>query len=188
MSHLELWIHSSLAQALAWTLVHFVWEGAVLAAVLMAMLRVFHREPARRRYTLACLILAAMPVVFALTFAAIWMQRPIAVPTTIHWMAVTTSAGPIDIPAPRFSWRGLLDRLAWLVPVWFAGVAFFYARGFAGWSAVRRMRRRGVCAPPTGMAGASRRARSAAPDLPSRDAAGIMPSPTRPSSSDICGR
>jgi len=62
MSQISLWIHTPFAQALGWTLVHFVWEGAALAVVLMAMLRVFRAEPAQRRYTLACLVLAAMPL------------------------------------------------------------------------------------------------------------------------------
>ena len=148
MSTLAFWIHTSLAQALGWALVHFLWEGAALAILLMAMLAVFRREPARRRYALACFVLAAMPVAFAVTLALLWVRRPVAVPVPIHWLAVTPSTTPIDLRAPRFSWRGLLDRLAWLVPVWCAGVAFFYARGLAGWVAVRRLRRRGVCAPP----------------------------------------
>ena len=149
MSHLAVWIHTPFAQALGWTLLHFVWEGAALAAVLMALLRVFRHEPAQRRYTLACFILAAMPVVFAITLAVIWARRPVAIAAPIHWVAAPPAAGPIELPAPRFWWRGLLDRLAWLVPAWFAGVTFFYARALAGWAAVRRLRRRGVCAPPT---------------------------------------
>lgn len=147
MSHLAAWIHTPLAQAIGWTLAHFIWEGAVLAAVLMALLRLHRALPARRRYTLACLILAAMPLAFAITLAVIWARRPVAVAVPIHWAQVPVSAAPIDTPAPHFSWAMVLDRLAWLVPVWFAGVAFFYVRGVAAWAAVRRLQRRGVCAP-----------------------------------------
>ena len=147
MSHLAAWIHTPLAQAIGSTLAHFIWEGAVLAAVLMALLRLHRAAPARRRYTFACLILAAMPLAFAITLAVIWARRPVAVAVPIHWVQVPAPAGPVDTPAPPFSWAAALDRLAWLVPVWFAGVAFFYARGVAGWAAVRRLRRRGVCAP-----------------------------------------
>ena len=148
MSHLAAWIHTPIAKALGWTLVHFVWEGAVLAAVLMAMLRIFRAEPSRRRYALACLILAAMPLAFGVTLAVIWARRPVAIPVPINWAPAAASAGPIAVPEPRFFLAALMDRLAWLVPVWFAGVAFFCARGVAGWAAVRRLRRRGVCAPP----------------------------------------
>ena len=132
MSHLAAWIRTPLAQSLGWTLVHFIWEGAVLAAVLMGALRVLRASPAPRRYALACLILAAMPLAFGITLAVVWARRPAAVAMAIHWAAIPMSAGQIQIRAPRFTWAGLLDRLAWLVPVWFVGVAFFYARGLAG--------------------------------------------------------
>ena len=49
MSHLAVWIHTPIAQALGWTLAHFIWEGALLAAILMALLRLFRAAPARRR-------------------------------------------------------------------------------------------------------------------------------------------
>jgi GWxTD domain-containing protein len=148
MSHLAAWIQTPIARALGWTLVHFLWEGGVLAAVLLAILRLLRAEPARRRYWLACIVLAAMPVAFAITLGVIWTLRPIAVAAPIHWTAVPVSDGPIAVPPARFSWRLILDRLPWAVPIWFAGVAFFYARGLAGWAAARRLTRRGVCAPP----------------------------------------
>jgi GWxTD domain-containing protein len=145
MSQLAYWIHTPLAQALGRTLAHFLWEGALLAAVLLAMLRLLRAAPARRRYAVACVILAAMATAFAASFAVIWMRRPVAVTAPIHWIAIPASTSPLAVPPPRFSWSALLP---WLVPAWFAGVVFFFARGLAGWAAVQRLRRRGVCAPP----------------------------------------
>jgi GWxTD domain-containing protein len=145
MSQLAAWIQTPLARALGWTLVHFLWEGAVLGVVLAATLRVLRAEPARQRYAAACIVLAAMPAAFAGTLA-IWMLRPVTAAAPLHWAAVPLSDGPIALPASRFSWALIFDRLAWLVPVWLLGVAFFYARGLAGWAAVRRLRHRGVCA------------------------------------------
>jgi GWxTD domain-containing protein len=147
MTQLAAWIRTPVAQSLGWTLVHFVWEGAVLAAALWAMLRLFRAAPARRRYALACLTLAAMPAAFAITLAAIWALRPGVVAVPVHWAAAPLADAPIAAPAARFRWAMILDRLPWAVPVWAAGVAFFYARGLAGWVAVRRLRYRGVCAP-----------------------------------------
>jgi GWxTD domain-containing protein len=147
MSHLAAWIHTPLAQAIAWTLAHFIWEGAVLAAVLMALLRLHRTAPARRRYALACVILAAMPLAFGITLAVIWARRPVPIAAPLHWWPAATPEGPISAPPPQFSWAAVLDHLPWLVPAWFAGVAFFYARGIAAWAAVRRLRSRGVCVP-----------------------------------------
>jgi GWxTD domain-containing protein len=147
MNQLAAWIRTPMAQALGWTLVHFVWEGAVLAAALWAVLRVSRAAPARRRYAVASLILAAMPAAFAITLAVIWALRPVAVAVPVHWVAAPLADGPIGAPATRFRWAMIFDRLPWAVPVWAGGVAFFYARGLAGWAAVRRLRHRGVCAP-----------------------------------------
>jgi GWxTD domain-containing protein len=148
MSQLAAWIRTPIAQALGWALVHFVWEGVVLAAALMAALRLLRGVPAQRRYTLACVTLLAMPLAFAVTLAVIWTLRPAAIGAPVQWTPIPLGNDPMSVPAPPFSWARIVDRLAWLVPVWFAGVAFFYARGVAGWTAVRRLRTRGVCAPP----------------------------------------
>ena len=151
MSHLAAWIHTPFAQALGWTLVHFVWEGAALAAMLMAGLWLLRPAPARRRYALACTILAAMPLIFAATLAVMWWLQP-APAAPISWTPLTgppaTSAMVLPpAPAPGFTLADILDRLPWLAPFWIVGVLFFYVRGVAGWAAVERLRHRGVCAP-----------------------------------------
>jgi len=148
MSQLAAWVGTPFARALAWTLVHFLWEGAVLGVVLAGILRALRAEPAHKRYAAACLILAAMPVAFAGTLGLIWKLRPVAAAAPLYWGAVPLSDGPIAVPASRFSWTTIFDHLAWLAPVWLLGVASCYARGLAGWAAVRRLRHRGVCAVP----------------------------------------
>jgi len=113
MSYLALWIHSPAAQALGWTLAHFIWEGAVLAAMLMAMLRLHRAAPARRRYALACLILAAMPLAFAATFAVVWSLQPTPLAIPVRWVPIAAAPViPAAVPAARFAWADILDRLA----------------------------------------------------------------------------
>jgi len=46
---LEHWLRTPAAQALGWTLFHFLWEGAAIAAVLAAALLVL--KSSRARYT-----------------------------------------------------------------------------------------------------------------------------------------
>jgi GWxTD domain-containing protein len=140
MTRLALWIHTPLAQALGRTLAHFVWEGAALSALLLL--------PVRRRYALACLTLVAMPIAFVVTLAIVYTPAPAVIASPIHWTAIPESSAPLAVPASSFSWTEVLNRLSWLVPFWFAGVAFFYARGLAGWATVQRLRRRGTCAAP----------------------------------------
>jgi GWxTD domain-containing protein len=147
MSQLARWVHTPFALALGWTLVHFIWEGAALAALLMVALRLFRAAPAERRYALACLILAAMPLAFAATLGLIWWQHPAPMAAPLRWSPPAALSAATPEPS-RLPGEGIFDRLAWAVPVWFVGVAFFYLRGVAGWLAVERLRRRGVCAPP----------------------------------------
>ncbi len=60
------WAQASVAKALGWTLVHFVWEGAAIALALAAALCVVRSS--RARYAAACLAMLGMPLAaFGLT-------------------------------------------------------------------------------------------------------------------------
>jgi GWxTD domain-containing protein len=147
MNALALWVHTPAAQAVGWALVHFLWEGAALAAVLAATLFLLRPSSARARYAAACLTLFAMPVAFAITLLVLLPGHNIEAVNLVRLPnAPRLSAVPLFQPAPAP--RTFRDLLPWLAPCWFAGVAFFYARGLAAWFAARRLRQRGICAPP----------------------------------------
>jgi len=141
---LESWLAAPLAHALGRALLHFLWEGAVLALSLRVVLFLGARRPARRRHQVAATCLIALPLAFGLTVALLLGPGPsiaVAVPPQAPRMvlhpviAAGTSAAPVD-------------RLAWLAPLWMGGVILFYAFRLAGWLRVDSMRRRGVCAAP----------------------------------------
>ncbi|MGD0869795.1 MAG: GWxTD domain-containing protein [Bryobacteraceae bacterium] len=146
MNGLALWVHTPVAQAVGWALIHFLWEGAALAAVLAAALFLLRPASARARYAAACLILFAMPLAFAITLLVVLPGHAETV-TAAHLPnpLARLSAVPAFQPAPAP--RTFRDFLPWLAPCWFLGVAFFYARGLAAWLAARRLRQRGTCAP-----------------------------------------
>src|SRR5947207_897272 len=51
---------------LGWSLIHFLWQGAIVAALLAAALPLMRRHTANARYLVACaalLLMAACPVV-----------------------------------------------------------------------------------------------------------------------------
>ena len=154
MNTLAPWIHTSLAQALGWALVHFVWEGAALAILLMAMLAPSAGRPRGGAMPSPVSCWRRCPWLSPLLWRCFGYAGRIAVALPIHWVATAVSA-PLDRPAgAAILVAGMLDRLAWLVPPWCAGVAFFYARGLArmgGGPATPPSRR--VCA-PGGMADA----------------------------------
>jgi beta-lactamase regulating signal transducer with metallopeptidase domain len=66
MSGLQVLLESAAVNRLGWTLLHFVWQGAAVAAVLGLLLALLRRRSAGARYAAACgamLVLAASPVV-----------------------------------------------------------------------------------------------------------------------------
>ena len=64
LSHL---LRTPLAEALALTLFHFLWQGLLAAIVLAAALSLFRSS--RARYVSACAALFAMPLAFGVTLA-----------------------------------------------------------------------------------------------------------------------
>ncbi len=60
-----------LAHALGWTLLHFCWQGTVVAAVLWGGLGLLGGRSSQARYTAACLALGLMVALPVATFAHI---------------------------------------------------------------------------------------------------------------------
>src|SRR6202171_6835124 len=71
MSNFANWISPELLRMLGWTLLHFLWEGAGLAALFAVAAAVCRSAPARYALAVSALVLMmASPVI---TF--IWLQR-----------------------------------------------------------------------------------------------------------------
>ena len=143
MSGLDGFVHSAAAGALGWALAHFLWEGALLAALLAALMFVARPASSRVRYALACLTLLAMPVAFGVTLVLLWpSETTVTVPHGQLAIAAAAGAAAVkNVAAP--------DRLPWLVPLWMCGVIAFYVRTAGGWLAVQRLRRRAAVRPET---------------------------------------
>ena len=141
---------------LGWALVHFVWQGAALAALAAVMLRCLRRRTAAVRYLAACAALAAM---VAAPVATLSLVPP--APVAAHRDAGEAGPGPEPMAAvvsaqpaadalaapvlPRdASWAARLASaiepvlppvvLAWLIGA--LGVSVWYA---GGWVWVRRL-------------------------------------------------
>ena len=56
------WLTAPAAQAVAWALLHLLWQGAIVAAVLWATLALMTRRSANTRYAVSCLALATILV------------------------------------------------------------------------------------------------------------------------------
>ena len=146
MNYLEVWVHSPLAPALGSAIVHSLWQGALIVALLAGTLAAV-RSP-RARYTAGCLALLALFASFCATFA--WqLDHPVPALVTTRILHLPPAPDPANqpfdqLPAPFRA----QDYLPWLAPLWIAGVLFFQLRSLAAWWSARRLRGRGVCAAP----------------------------------------
>src|ERR1035441_5339131 len=141
MTPIETWVQTPLAQAIGWTLVHSLWEGALVALVLAVAL--WAMRSSRARYAAACLAMLVMLAGFGFTFTRVMPRRP------GHIATVVNARGAL-FPDGFEGQKGLVlrraaDFLPWLAPFWLAGVAIFHLRSLASWMAARQLRRTGVC-------------------------------------------
>jgi GWxTD domain-containing protein len=139
---LRFWATTPAAHSLGRALLHFLWQGAAVAAILAALLAI--TRSARVRYALAVGAMAALAISFGLTWT-LALHHDSGATTGLHFAAPYRIPPPPDsAPAPATP----QDHLAGLVPLWMAGVLLCYGRSFASWIAAQRLRRRGVCAAP----------------------------------------
>jgi beta-lactamase regulating signal transducer with metallopeptidase domain len=140
-----------------WTLIHFVWQGTLLALATAAALGLCRRSAAEVRYAIACLGLTAMLATVAAT--AVMGTLPGTVAFSGNTAAAASASGsPIDISigsagtAPSAASKAvraanpgqLLPIVVW---IWLAGVTALFARLAAGCWRIHRLRAATSAAP-----------------------------------------
>lgn len=128
------WLDTSVTSALGRALLHFIWEGALIAALLGVMLAALGRASAQARYLAACAAMVAMIASFVVTAIGAGSSSPrFATPAftafAVHSAAVQTGEAQ-DVATPLGSWA---------VVAWMAGVAILLVRRAGGWLRARRM-------------------------------------------------
>ena len=144
MSALDTLLSTPLANHLGWTLVHFLWQGALVGALYACLRFVLRDSEPQSRYWLsmtALMVLAALPV---LTFIRL-LANPVSVPD----IAGVASAIPALHMAPQTGFLEWLREILrpvvpWTVPAWCAGVALMALRSFAAWHRIHRFTRDGA--------------------------------------------
>lgn len=133
-----------LAYGLGWALLHFLWQGALIALLLTAALPVL-RAP-QTRYVAACSAMIAMVAAFVTTWA--W-SIPQSIAPLIPHVSRAGSAGSNTAPAALIVESSAFEiALPWVVTLWAAGAVLIGMYHVGGWISVQRMRRVGVCAAP----------------------------------------
>lgn len=148
-------------QVLGWTLVHFLWQGVGIAAILAIALPAMRRRSSNARYAAACLALTVLALAPIAT--AVWLGMPgemradqavvSAVQPSASLAEGVSAAGSApaaqaaDEAGPTMvrQFVGLLtSRLDVVVFAWTFGVFIMSLRLLVGFAAVRRLRRDGV--------------------------------------------
>jgi len=138
MMRIQSELPSVLVDTIGWTLIHFVWQGLLLAAMLQIILPLCRSAVARHNWAIATLaVMCFSPVA---TFFWLRGQGDISI-------AFVPDAGlrgidkvlsgfePASIPV---SWAG------WLVSLWLAGVAVLSLRALGGLILSQRLRQNGL--------------------------------------------
>ncbi|MGH7462465.1 MAG: hypothetical protein ACREMA_15750, partial [Longimicrobiales bacterium] len=130
----------ALVATLGWTLLHFLWQGAVAGVLFGVSLAAVGSASAQTRYRLAflfMLLLAAAPVA---TF--VWLSPNYAGSSIMPAEAIPASVSALTtaIGSSTTDWRALLDPwVPWAVLIWAAGVTFITGRLLIEWRNVRRL-------------------------------------------------
>ncbi|MBX3731717.1 MAG: M48 family metalloprotease [Verrucomicrobiae bacterium] len=129
------------ASRLGATLLHFIWQGAALAALLAVALRGTRRQSARLRYALSCATLAAMATVPLITLllgdGALVADDPVQGGAGIRALAAGSGGGMTSVIGLGPISRGWLP---WVTLAWLAGVVLLGGRLAGGCWHVQRLR------------------------------------------------
>lgn len=146
---------------LGWVLIHSLWQGLLVAAVLAMIFAWLRRRSAAARYWASGIALATLAVLPIATFLSLddsaLNQEPAANSRPGYLMklsgSIPRSLGrsgyeedwETSLPSPAMILRNLLEpMLPWLVLGWVVGVGVLSVRLLAGWKEVRRLRGAGT--------------------------------------------
>ncbi len=154
------WTRGGEMVALGWTLLHFCWQGALIAVFYAVLDRMTMRAGTKVRYGVALLALSLMPLAALATFVD-QARLVVRVPSggsevvasqlgAIH----TTLVKQLPVAAPLVTRSELWiagntgHMLPWIDSVWLTGVLLLMLRAMCGWWWLQRLRRAARVAVP----------------------------------------
>ena len=131
----------NLTHALGWTLIHFLWEGALIAVLLAGAGAFLRHSGSQVRYAASCaamtlMLVCAVATFVDLKFAGTPAHYSSAVPLNLgHGTEAphTDSVSPVDVVGNH------LPALVWAL---FGGVIALSIRSLGGWAVAERLARR----------------------------------------------
>ncbi len=127
-------------QALGWTLIHFLWQGAIVGTVFALVRRLFPTEQSSLRYAFGLFSLFALVMAPLLTLALLWPSSGPEAVQASDTIAVNASlVATVTITDPASAFENLLPVL---VAAWLAGVLLMVGRAVHQWRSLDRIARR----------------------------------------------
>ena len=151
MNSLEILLHQPVILALGWTLLNFLWQGALIALLLGAANVLLRSASASLRYLASYLAILLMMVACITTFVWLSFGSPDraapqgAIESAIHTTATLTAvaARVVSIDSSFRAKQWFDTHLAWLVSLWFIGVVMLSMRTAGGWTFAQALKHRG---------------------------------------------
>jgi len=145
MTLLTDWISPNVLRTLAMSLLHFLWQGAALAAVAYVTLSVC--RSASTRYAVAVAVMVAMLLSPVATFFVLRSQADAAVQSALTVKTQSSADQRLFVPTKAGSHASAQSEpsalpLMLLVEAWFAGVILLSLRSIGGFIQIERLRRR----------------------------------------------
>ncbi len=140
---IEQWMNPAVIQRMAGSLLHFFWQGAVLAIAVSISLRLLSRKSAETRYVVSVVALFLMLAAPIVTFLFYAETGQIA-------LRAIRFIGESFEPSGSRSLRSLETAAwaQWIVLVWCGGVAICAIRLMASWKLSQRLKRSAVASVP----------------------------------------
>ncbi|GHA65663.1 M56 family metallopeptidase [Pontibacter akesuensis] len=145
MNQLANLIPEGLINALGWTLLHSLWQGAFVALLLSLLLVLLHRHTARTRYAVSGAAMTAQLLLSLGTFGFYYAQHQ--APAQMFYTSEAVSTLAVATPAPSF-WADPLavaqvyfeQHLPLLVTLWLLGLVLMTVRLIGGVAYTQRLR------------------------------------------------
>jgi beta-lactamase regulating signal transducer with metallopeptidase domain/LysM repeat protein len=155
-------LSQEIVHKLGWTLLHSVWQGGVVALLLVVLLRVLRKSSANLRYLIACLGLAVIVLLPVVTFYVVPAPAPTSdlesvsgypVPVTGRLHEVYDPDMPLHRAAEymqmNISWKQramnfYASVLPYIVFGWLIGVFALSVWHLGGWAHLQRLKRQKV--------------------------------------------
>ncbi|MGB8887104.1 MAG: M56 family metallopeptidase [Candidatus Korobacteraceae bacterium] len=145
MTDFSAWFSPAVMRLMAWALLHFLWQGLVLAAIFAGLMAI--ARSAATRYALAVSILVLMVAAPVVTFLLLRQSTSIShaiVVSSLPLTAASVAVKPLQSGSATATSTVSIstDTFLWLVRIWIAGVIFFSLRTAGGMLVIERLQRR----------------------------------------------